>query len=226
MAIQFYIQIKGKETGPLSSGELMLLAQLGALLPTDLVRKDGSEKWVQANRIKKLEFSSPQDEPKEEIEEVLVVDPEPIPPPGHLSSPITPVSPFGQSNWSNTGNSSGQSTDSPAVSNNNLPHPPDHGFVEQVITVCNTMGVVTLIGSVIAVVFVGTMNSEILKEKAGILIGLMVGTLILGVLTSITMFAMAQLLTMAIYGSINLHYIMHSNLVAMRIMVNQVTKKE
>ena len=88
------------------------------------------------------------------------------------------------------------------------------------------MGVVTLIGSFIAVIFVGTMNSEILREKAGIIIGLMVGTLILGVLISITMFAMAQLLTMATYGSINLHYIMHSNLVSMRIMVNQVTKKE
>lgn len=227
MATHFYIQIKGIENGPMNSKELMLLAQLGRLLPTDMVRMDGSDKWVLASRIKELEFGSPQEESEVEIEEeVLVVDPEPIPPPEHLCSPITPVPPLGQSNSANTANSSGQSTDSPAASNNNLPPTLDHGFVEQIITVCNTMGVVTLIGSFIAVIFVGTINSEILREKAGIIIGLMVGTLILGVLISITMFAMAQLLTMAIYGSINLHYIMHSNLVTMRIMVNQVTKKK
>ena len=214
MATHFYIQIKGIENGPINSKELMLLAQLGRLSPTDMVRMDGSDKWVLASRIKELEFGSPQEESEVEIEEeVLVVDPEPIPPPSFLSSPNPPTP-------------SGQSADSISAPNINLPPPPDYGFVEQIITVCNIMGVVTLIGSFIAVIFVGTMNSEILREKAGIIIGLMVGTLILGVLISITMFAMAQLLTMATYGSINLHYIMHSNLVSMRIMVNQVTKKE
>ena len=38
----------------------MPLAQLEKLLPTDRVRQDGSDKWVQANRIRNTEFGSSQ----------------------------------------------------------------------------------------------------------------------------------------------------------------------
>ena len=49
MALKFFfIQVKGKVSGPLSGSELMSLAQLGKLLPTDMVRQDGSDKWDQA----------------------------------------------------------------------------------------------------------------------------------------------------------------------------------
>ena len=58
MALKFYIQVKGKVSGPLSGSELMSLAQLGKLLPTDMVRQDGSDKWVQANRIRNTAFGS------------------------------------------------------------------------------------------------------------------------------------------------------------------------
>ena len=111
MALKFYIQVKGKVSGPLSGSELMSLAQSGKLLPTDMVRQDGSDNWVQANRIRNLEFGTPQEEPEEEIEEILEVDPDPILPPvrdllkphrrwgraettpplGQLSSPIKPA---------------------------------------------------------------------------------------------------------------------------------------
>jgi len=233
MASDFYIQINGVENGPMNSKELMLLAQLGGLSPTDMVRMDGSDKWVLASRIKVLEFSPLLEEPKkeieenieEEIEEVLVVDPEPFPAHSFSTSSNTPVPPFRKSNNTDTPNQTRQSTDSITAPNNNLPAAPDYGFVEEIITVCNTMGAVTLIGSLIAVVFIGIKNSELLTEKAGLVICLMACTLIFGVIISITMFAMGQLLMMAIYGSMNLHYIMHSNLVAMRIMVNQATKK-
>jgi hypothetical protein len=57
-------------------------------------------------------------------------------------------------------------------------------------------------------------------------VGLIFGIIILGAITSITCFAMAQLFTMALNGSKNLHYIMYSNLVAMRVMVRQFGKKE
>ena len=71
MALKFYIQVKGKVSSPLSGSDLMSLAQSGKLLPTDMVRQDGSDKWVQANRIRNLAFGSPQLKVEEEIEEIL-----------------------------------------------------------------------------------------------------------------------------------------------------------
>lgn len=213
MASHFYIQIKGIENGPMNSKELMLLAQLGRLSPTDMVRMDGSDKWVLASRIKELEFGSPQEESEVEIEEeVLVVDPEPIPPPSFLSSPNPPTP-------------SGQSADSISAPNINLPPPPDYGFVETVATMYNTMGVVTLIGSFIAVLIVSSVDSGG-KDAFGQKFGSVIGIIIFGAIASITCFAMAQLFTMAINGSKNLHYIMHSNMVAMRVIVNQFSKKD
>ena len=87
MASHFYIQIKGIENGPMNSKELMLLAQLGRLSPTDMVRQDGSEKWVLANRIKELEFGSPQENLGDEIEEIPEIESSPNPPPLVNNSP-------------------------------------------------------------------------------------------------------------------------------------------
>jgi hypothetical protein len=75
MALKFYIQVKGKVSGPLSGSDLMSLAQSGKLLPTNMVRQDGSDKRVQANRIRNLNFGTPQEESEEEIEEILEVEP-------------------------------------------------------------------------------------------------------------------------------------------------------
>lgn len=87
MATHFYIQIKGIENGPMNSKELLLLAQLGRLSPTDMVRQDGSEKWVLASRIKELEFGSPQENLGDEIEEIPEIESSPIPPPLVNNSP-------------------------------------------------------------------------------------------------------------------------------------------
>ena len=213
MASHFFIQVQGKVSGPMNSKELMLLAQLGKLLPTDMVRMDGSDKWVLASRIKELEFGSPQKESEVEIEEeVLVVDPEPIPPPSFLRSPIPPTP-------------SGQSSNPISAPNINLPPPPDYGFVETVATMYNIMGVVTLIGSFIAILTFGAMESGG-KDASGQKFGSIIGIIIFGAIASITCFAMAQLFTMAINGSKNLHYIMHSNMVAMRVIVNQFSRKD
>ena len=87
MATHFYIQINGIENGPMNSKELMLLAQLGRLSPTDMVRQDGSEKWVLASRIKELEFGSPQENLGDEIEEIPEIESSPNPPPLVNNSP-------------------------------------------------------------------------------------------------------------------------------------------
>ena len=205
MALKFYIQVKGKVSGPLSGSELMSLAQLGKLLPTDMVRQDGSDKWVQANRIRNLEFGTPQEESEEEIEEVLEVEPA-----RYFPNPAPVVNK--------------PSTQQHFLINDDLPPPPNYGFVEFVAGVYTFLGVLTLLGSVIAVIAVGAMESN--GRDGGQKAGVIFGIIIFGAITSITCFAMAQLFAMAINGSRNLHYIMHSNLVAMRVMVRQFSKKD
>ena len=203
MALKFYIQVKGKVSGPLSGSELMSLAQIGKLLPTDMVRQDGSDKWVQANRIRNLEFGTPQEELEEEIEEVLEVGPvRPNPAPRANNQPA-------QQHF---------------LINDDLPPPPNYGFVEFVAGVYTFLGALTLIGSVIAVFAIGAMESN--GRDGGQKAGVIFGIIIFGAITAITCFAMAQLFAMAINGSKNLHYIMHSNLVAMRVMVRQFSKKD
>ena len=203
MALKFYIQVKGKVSGPLSGTELMSLAQSGELLPTDMVRQDGSDKWVQANRIRNLDFGTPQDAPEEEIEEILEV--EPVRP-----NPAPVVNkPSNQQHF---------------LINDDLPPPPNYGFVEFVAGVYTFLGVLTLIGSVIAVFSIGAIESN--GRDGGQKAGVIFGIIIFGAITAITCFAMAQLFAMAINGSKNLHYIMHSNLVAMRVMVRQFSKKD
>lgn len=202
MSIKYYIQVNGKVSGPLGGRELMSLAQLGKLLPTDMVRQDGSDKWIQANRIRNLDFGTPQEEPEKEIEEILEV--EPVRP-----NPATVVDePSNQQNF---------------LINHDLPPPPNYGFVDFVAGVYTVLGVLTLIGSAFAVIAVGAVRSNgDGGQKAGVIFGI----IILGAITSITCFAMAQLFAMAINGSKNLHYIMHSNLVAMRVIVRQFSKKD
>ena len=60
MASRFFIQKDGQTLGPMSSSDLMKLAQSGKLAPEDLVWKEGTEKKVRANQVKGLTFKSPQ----------------------------------------------------------------------------------------------------------------------------------------------------------------------
>ena len=244
MALKFYIQVKGKVSGPLSGSDLMSLAQSGKLLPTDMVRQDGSDKWVQANRIRNLAFGSPQVKVEEEIEEILGLEPAPPKKTSHeveeeieevlgleharlnklyqeLEEDILEIEPIRQTTAPRANNQPAQQH---FLINDDLPPPPNYGFVEFVARVYTLLGVLTLIGSVIAVFVVGAIESNGRDggQKAGAIFGIM----IFGAITSITCFAMAQLFAMAINGSKNLHYIMHSNLVAMRVMVRQFSKKE
>ena len=232
MAIQFfYCQKKGFDCVPLSSREVVELAKTGKLNPEDLIRLDGSSKWMPASKIKNLVFRNSKEEPQEEIGTMLIIDPEPITPTlqdliernrrwgqgettapiGHLSSPITPATPIGKPSKPIT------------APNDDLPPPPDYGFVQTVATIYNTMGVVTLIGSLFTVLIMSSKDSGG-RDSGGQKESLIFGVIIFGAITSVTMFAMAQLFTMAINGSKNLHYIMHSNIVAMRVIVNQFSK--
>ena len=241
----FFIQVKGKVSGPLSGSELTSLAHLGKLSPTDLVRQEGSDRWVQANRIRNLAFGSPQVKVEEEIEEILGLEPVP-PKKTHqkveeeieevlgLARPNKPrqeleeeieeileVEPLRQTTSHRANNQPDQQH---FLINDDLPPPPNYGFVEFVAGAYTFLGVLTLIGSVIAVFVVGALESNGRDggQKAGTIFGIM----IFGAITSITCFAMSQLFAMATNGSKNLHYIMHSNLVAMRVMVRQFSKKE
>ena len=60
MASKYFIQKDGQTLGPISSSDLMTLAQSGKLALADLVWKEGSEKKVRANQVKGLSFKSPQ----------------------------------------------------------------------------------------------------------------------------------------------------------------------
>jgi len=201
MALKFYIQVKGKVSGPLSGSELMSLAQLGKLLPTDMVRQDGSDKWVQANRIRNLDFGTPKEEPEEEEIEEEILEVEPVRP-----------------------NPAPRANNQPIQQYFDLPHPPNYSFVKFVAGVYTFLGALTLVGSVIAVFAIGALETNDMGggQKENTIFGI----IIFGAITSITCFAMAQLFGMAINGSRNLHYIMHSNLVAMRVMVRQFSKKD
>ena len=60
MASKYFIQKGGKTFGPLSSSDLMKLAQSGKLAPADLVWKEGIKTKVPAEQVKGLTFKSPE----------------------------------------------------------------------------------------------------------------------------------------------------------------------
>ncbi len=51
---KWYYARNQQQVGPLSSAQLRELAAAGTLLPTDLVLRSGTEKWVAASRVKGL----------------------------------------------------------------------------------------------------------------------------------------------------------------------------
>ena len=245
MALKFYIQVKGKVSGPLSGSELISLAHLGKLSPTDMVRQEGSDRWVQANRIRNLAFGSPQIKVEEEIEEILGLEPappkktpqkveeeieevlglaRPNKPHQELEEEIEEILEVEPARQTTSHRANNQPDQQHFLINDDLPPPPNYGFVEFVAGAYTFLGVLTLIGSVIAVIAVGAMESN--GRDGGQKAGVISSIIIFGAIASITCFAMAQLFTMAINGSKNLHYIMHSNIVTMRVIVNQFSKKE
>lgn len=69
MASEFYFARDEKKYGPFTAEQLKQFAASGRLLPTDkvwksdLIHKDGAEKWVPANRVKGLFPSGEQQQP-------------------------------------------------------------------------------------------------------------------------------------------------------------------
>jgi hypothetical protein len=82
MPNQWHCNRDGKLLGPFTDQQLKQLATSGMLVPTDLIRKAGTEKWVPASRVKGLfptneppatrQSNSP---PQEDIPTVLPVEP-------------------------------------------------------------------------------------------------------------------------------------------------------
>jgi hypothetical protein len=54
MADQWFVQRDGKKFGPFSAEKAKQLAASGAILPTDLIQKQGMDKWVPARAVKGL----------------------------------------------------------------------------------------------------------------------------------------------------------------------------
>jgi len=52
MPSKFFMQKGGKTYGPVSSADLMYMAQSGKLAPADLVWEEGTEQKVPAERVK------------------------------------------------------------------------------------------------------------------------------------------------------------------------------
>ncbi|MCA9039820.1 MAG: RDD family protein [Planctomycetaceae bacterium] len=55
--VLWYYQQSGEEHGPVSSADLRRMAARGKLDPTDLVRRESMEEWVEAHRLRGVEFS-------------------------------------------------------------------------------------------------------------------------------------------------------------------------
>lgn len=65
----FYIQDdNGTEVGPMTALVLKRMAETGRITPESLVCKEGSEKWVRAEKVKGLTFGEPEPEPEPEPE--------------------------------------------------------------------------------------------------------------------------------------------------------------
>ena len=60
----WYINRSGKTAGPFKSEDLKQMADAGLIQPTDQVRQEGTEKWVEARKVKGL-FSAPEDRKRE-----------------------------------------------------------------------------------------------------------------------------------------------------------------
>jgi hypothetical protein len=201
MAEDYFYHNSGQTFGPMSAKQLRQHALTGKVTRDGFVRLGSEGSWVPATTLQGL-FEPPST---------------PIPMATAAPIPMATAVPIPKATALITGLN--------LTGNDDLPPPPDYGFVETVAIMYNIMGVVTLIGSFIAILIFAAMDVG-RKDEAGQRFASFIGIIIFGAIASITCFAMAQLFTMAINGSKNLHYIMHSNMVAMRVIVNQFSKKE
>ncbi len=197
MALQYFCQIKGKEFGPMSGSQLSALAQVGKLSATDMVRPENSDRWMPAGRIRNLVFGTvtPEQDEIEEIPEVQEVNTSPN------QKQVAAIS----------------QPDNKGLHNNNILPPPAYAFIEFVINAYNLVGVLLIVGAVFA--FIGILaNADKEQVRNGVSIGSAIGVLFCSFLGAISIFAIAQMLTMAIRAANNLHQLNQSNLQMLRIM--------
>ena len=209
MAEDWFYHNSGQTFGPMSAKQLRQHALTGKVTRDGFVRLGSEGSWVPATTLQGL-FEPPST---------------PIPMATAVPMPMAAAAPIPMATAVPIPKTTALITGLNLTGNDDLPPPPDYGFVETVAIMYNIMGVVTLIGSFIAILIFAAMDVG-RKDEAGQRFASFIGIIIFGAIASITCFAMAQLFTMAINGSKNLHYIMHSNMVAMRVMVKQFSKKE
>ena len=54
----YHIQVKGKQLGPFKPTEIKLLVEKGKIGPMDFIRTEGQTNWIQADKVKGLDFSN------------------------------------------------------------------------------------------------------------------------------------------------------------------------
>ena len=59
MASEWFYQVMGSQVGPVSSAELLALAQRGTITYDTLVRKGTNGDWVSAERVREMRYSVP-----------------------------------------------------------------------------------------------------------------------------------------------------------------------
>jgi len=85
MADQWYLARDNQKHGPYSSAQLREFARTGRILPTDMLLKDGTAKWVPASEVKGL---FPQTSPKP-VPQATPKKPQPVVP----TAKATPTQP-------------------------------------------------------------------------------------------------------------------------------------
>ena len=56
--MSYELKTLGVKSGPYTSAQLRDMARNGELLPESLIKKSGTEKWIEASRVKGLDFGS------------------------------------------------------------------------------------------------------------------------------------------------------------------------
>jgi len=146
-----------------------------------------------AGRIRNLVFGTVTSE-QEEIPDVQEVNT------GPSKEPVNAISQF----------------DNKVLPNNNILPPPAYSFIEFVVNAYNLGGVLLIVGAVFA--FIGLLiNADKEQVRNGVPLGSALVVLFGGFLGAIV-FLMAQMLTMAILATNNLHQLNQSNIQMLRIM--------
>ena len=150
MAEDWFYHNSGQTFGPMSAKQLRQHALAGKITRSDHVRIGTEGSWASATKVKGL-FEPPST---------------PIPMATAVPMPMAAAAPIPMATAVPIPKATALITGLNLTGNDDLPPPPDYGFVETVAIMYNIMGVVTLIGSFIAILIFAAMDVG-RKDEAG-----------------------------------------------------------